>query len=54
MDCPRKVLIFQMESHVMRNRLRVRFWGLHLTADGVIGIAAALVIVFALLLTLRL
>ena len=39
----------------MRNRLQVSFWGLHLTADGVIAIAAALliVLVFALLLTQR-
>jgi hypothetical protein len=39
----------------MRNRLQVSFWGLHLTAEGVIAIAAALliVLVFALLLTLR-
>jgi hypothetical protein len=39
----------------MRNRLQVSFWGLHLTADGIVAIAAALliVLVFALLLTLR-
>jgi hypothetical protein len=39
----------------MRNRLQVSFWGLHLTAEGVIAIAAALliVLVFALLLTFR-
>jgi hypothetical protein len=44
-----------MESHVMRNRLQVSFWGLHLNAEGVIAIAAALliVLVFALLLTQR-
>jgi hypothetical protein len=39
----------------MRNRLQVSFCGLHLAADGVVAIAAALliVLVFALLLTLR-
>ena len=39
----------------MRNRLQVSFWGLQLTAEGVIAIAAALliVLVFALLLTQR-
>jgi hypothetical protein len=39
----------------MRNRLQVSFWGLHLDADGIIAIAAALliVLVFALLLALR-
>jgi hypothetical protein len=44
-----------MESLVMRNRLQVRFWGLHLDADGIIAIAAALLIafMFALILALR-
>ena len=39
----------------MRNRLQVSFWGLHLDADGIVAIAAALliVLVFALLLSLR-
>jgi hypothetical protein len=39
----------------MRNRLQVSFWGLHLTADGIVAIAAALLIVFvfALLLAIR-
>ena len=39
----------------MRNRLQVSFWGLHLAADGIVAVAAALliVLVFALLLTLR-
>jgi hypothetical protein len=39
----------------MRNRLQVGFWGLHLDADGIVAIAAALliVLVFALLLALR-
>ena len=39
-----------------RNRLQVRFWGLQLDADGIAAIAAALliVLVFALVLTLRL
>jgi hypothetical protein len=39
----------------MRNRLQVSFWGLQLAADGIVAIAAALliVLVFALLLTLR-
>jgi hypothetical protein len=34
-----------MESRVMRNRLQVSFWGMHLTAEGIVGIAAALLIV---------
>lgn len=40
----------------MRNRLHVSLWGLHLDADGIVAIAAALliVLVFALVLTLRL
>jgi hypothetical protein len=39
----------------MRNRLQVRLWGLLLDADGIVAIAAALLIVFvfALLLALR-
>jgi hypothetical protein len=39
----------------MRNRLQVSFWGMHLTADGIVAIAAALliVLVFALLFVLR-
>lgn len=39
----------------MRNRLQVSFWRLRLDADGIVAIAAALliVLVFALLLTLR-
>jgi hypothetical protein len=39
----------------MRNRLQVSFWGMHLAADGIVAIAAALLIVFvfALLLALR-
>lgn len=39
----------------MRNRLQVSFWGLRLDAQGIVAIAAALLIVlmFALLLALR-
>ena len=39
----------------MRNRLQVSIWGLQLDADGIVAIAAALliVLVFALLLFLR-
>jgi hypothetical protein len=39
----------------MRNRLQVSFWGLNVDAQGIIAIAAALliVLVFALLLALR-
>jgi hypothetical protein len=39
----------------MRNRLQVSFWGLRLDAQGIVAIAAALliVLVFALLLALR-
>ncbi len=38
----------------MRNRLQVRFWGLHLTADGIVAIAAALLIVVLVVLAYRL
>jgi hypothetical protein len=38
----------------MRNRLLVRFWGLHLAADGIVAIAAALLIVIAVLAASRL
>jgi hypothetical protein len=43
-----------MESHVMRNRLQIKFWGLHLTADGIVAIAAALLIVMLVLAASRL
>jgi hypothetical protein len=45
---------FNGEPH-MRNRLQVRFWGLHIDAVGIVAITAALliVLVFALLLALR-
>jgi hypothetical protein len=46
---PPKVLVVSMESLVMRNRLQVSFWGLHLTAEGIVAINAALAIVIALL-----
>jgi hypothetical protein len=45
---------FSMESHAMRNRLEVRFWGLHLNAEGIVAIVVALVIVIAVLLAYRL
>jgi hypothetical protein len=32
----------------MRNRLQVSFWGLHLTAEGIVRIAAALLIIIVL------
>jgi hypothetical protein len=47
-------VFFEIESLVMRNRLRVSFWGLHLTADGIVAIAAALLIVIAVLAASRL
>jgi hypothetical protein len=43
-----------MESIVMRNRLRFSFWGLHLTAEGVVAIIVALLIVIAMLAASRL
>ena len=53
-DCPPKALsFFQMESDAMRNRLQVSFWGLHLAAEGVIAIAATLLIVIAVLAAYR-
>jgi hypothetical protein len=51
---PKALMFFQMESHVMRNRLQVSFWGLHLTAEGIVAIAAALLIVVAVLAAYRL
>jgi hypothetical protein len=36
---------FSMESLAMRNRLQVSFWGVHVNADGIAAIAAALLIV---------
>lgn len=38
----------------MRNRLQVSFWGLHLTAEGIVAIGAALLIVIAVLMATRL
>lgn len=38
----------------MRNRLQIKFWGLHLTADGIVAIAAALLIVMLVLAASRL
>jgi hypothetical protein len=43
-----------MESFVMRNRLRVSFWGLHLNAEGIVAIVAALLIFIAVLAASRL
>jgi hypothetical protein len=43
-----------MESLAMRNRLHVSFWGLHLSAEGIVAIAAALLIVIAILVASRL
>jgi hypothetical protein len=43
-----------MESHVMRNRLQVTFWGIHINAEGIVAIAAAVVIVTVVLLASRL
>jgi hypothetical protein len=37
----------------MRHRLQVSFWGLHLTADGIVAIAAALVIVIIVVVASR-
>jgi hypothetical protein len=51
---PSRALVFSMESLAMRNRLQVSFWGLHLSADGIFAIAAALVIVIAILVASRL
>jgi hypothetical protein len=53
-NLPSKALEFLMEPR-MRNRLQVSLWGLSLDAQGIVAIAAALliVLVFALLLTGR-
>jgi hypothetical protein len=48
---PPKALSFSMESLAMRNRLQVSFWGLHLSADGIFAIAAALLIIIAILVS---
>ncbi len=45
----RQLSIFQVESHVMRNRLQVSLLGMHLTAEGIVAIAAALLIVISVL-----
>jgi hypothetical protein len=42
-----------MEGHAMHNRLRVSFWGMNLTAEGIGGIVAAVLIVGAVLLVSR-
>ena len=43
-----------MESYVLRNRLQVSFWGLHLTAERIVAIVEALLIVIAVLVASRL
>jgi hypothetical protein len=43
-----------MESLVMRNRLRVSFWGLNLTAEGIVPVLVALLIIIAVLVASRL
>jgi hypothetical protein len=44
-----------MESHVMRNLLQVDFLGLiHINADGIVAIAAAVLIVIGVLVASRL
>jgi hypothetical protein len=45
--------VFSMESYVMRDRLQVSLWGLNLTAEGIVAIAAALLIVVAVLAAYR-
>ena len=45
--------VFSMESHAMHNRLQVSFWGLHLTAEGIVGIAAAMLIVIVVVAASR-
>jgi hypothetical protein len=42
-----------MESCAMRDRLQVRFWGVSISAEGVVAIGAALLIVFAVLAAYR-
>lgn len=51
---PQGSRINKMESLVMRDRLRVSFWGLHLDAEGIVAIAAAILIVSVVLLASRL
>jgi hypothetical protein len=51
---PPKAFLFQMESHAMRNRLHISFGGIHLTAEGIVAIATAVLIVGAVLLASRL
>lgn len=50
----RQLSIFQVESHVMRNRLQVSFLGMHLSAEGIVAIAAALLFVISVLAAYRL
>ena len=50
-----KALSFSMESRVMRNLLQVDFLGLlHINAEGIVAITAAVLIVIAVLLGSRL
>lgn len=37
----------------MRHRLQVRFWGFSISADGIVAIGAALVVVLAVLAVYR-
>jgi hypothetical protein len=47
-------MFFQMESRVMRNLLQVDFLGLlHINAEGIVAIAAAVLIVIAALMASR-
>jgi hypothetical protein len=51
---PEWLSLFKMESRVMRNRLSLSFWGLHITAEGVVAIVVALLIVMAVIVAARL
>ena len=55
MNRPPKALRGSMESHACAIDFRSVFWGLRFDADGIVAIAAALliVLVFALLLAVR-
>lgn len=51
---PKALILSQMESCLMRDRLQVSFWGLHLTADGVVAIAVALLIIITVVVASKL
>jgi hypothetical protein len=51
---PEKMALkFFKESCMMRHKLQVKFWGISINAEGIVAIAASLLIVFAILAVCR-